>query len=77
VHRMRNDRALPKTPQAIPIPTNNNSSPIYNISLSNEEKNHLFQEGFVIVRNVVPKEKVDLALRVINQELGYGIIYFF
>jgi tetratricopeptide (TPR) repeat protein len=41
--------------------------------LSESEKEHFFVNGYIIKRNVIPKEKVDAALRLINKELGQGL----
>jgi hypothetical protein len=32
----------------------------------------LYRDGYVVVRNAVPIEKVEVALRAINKELGRG-----
>src|SRR4051794_16430069 len=42
-------------------------------SLTNEQKEHFRAQGFVTLPGVVPRERVDAALRAINNSLGEGV----
>jgi hypothetical protein len=41
-----------------------------------EQKREFFQQGYLILRNVVPRDKVDTALRLVNQHLSFGTLAF-
>ena len=47
------------------------------IELTEPQKMELFLNGFVVIKNVVPLQMVETALRAINRELGKGIPFWF
>lgn len=65
-----NSRQLPPRPP--PRPQNSTTSYL-GPELTREQKQELFTQGFLVLKNYVPKEVLDPALRLINQELGYGL----
>ena len=43
------------------------------MELTREQKEHFYEQGYVLVPDVVPRERVDAALQAINHSLGEGI----
>ena len=43
------------------------------LNLSENQREQLFEQGFVRVPNAIPRERVDAALRAINHSLGEGM----
>jgi len=43
------------------------------MELTLEQKEHLYEQGYVLVPGVIPRERVNAALHAINHSLGEGI----
>jgi hypothetical protein len=43
------------------------------MELTREQKAHFYEQGYALVPNAVPRERVDAALRAINHSLGEGM----
>jgi|GEM_PF-4442183 len=43
------------------------------MELTLEQMQHLFEQGYVLIPGVIPRERVNAALRAINHSLGEGI----
>ena len=43
------------------------------MELTREQKEHVYEQGYVKVPGVVPQERVNAALRAINHSLGEGV----
>ena len=43
------------------------------MELTREQKEHLFEQGYVLAPNAVPRDQVNAALRAINHSLGEGM----